>query len=72
MDDLIEALTIFRKYKNVGHPTNCSHDELAIMAVTFSEVSESDRKRLDELGFIWSSDEQDDDGYWLSFRFGSA
>jgi hypothetical protein len=32
------------------------------------EVSEEDRRRLDELGFIWS----DESGAWISFRYGSA
>ena len=77
MDDLIEALTIFRKYKNERNPTNCSHDELAIMAVGFAEVSEEDKARLDKLGFFWSGDdgdgnEEDEDGHWMSLRFGSA
>jgi hypothetical protein len=69
MDDLIEALTIFRKYQNVRNPTYCRHDEMMIMAVTKDEVSAEDQKRLDELGFFWSEAE---DGYWASFRFGSA
>jgi hypothetical protein len=68
MDDLIEALQIFRKYKNEEWPTNCSHDQLAIMGVTKEEVSTDDAKRLEELGFLW--DESDD--VWISFRFGSA
>jgi len=66
MEDLIEALTIFLKYKNEDYPTHCEHDVLWIMGVGYDEVSEEDRKRLDELGFFWS-----DDG-WQSFRFGSA
>lgn len=69
MDDLIEALTIFRKYKNVARPTHCEHDVLMIMAVTQDEVSAEDQKRLGELGFLWSAY---DDGCWQSFRFGSA
>lgn len=69
MDQLIEALTIFRKYQNLRNPTNCSHDVLAIMGITKEEVSPEDQARLDELGFFWSEDE---DGYWMSFRFGSA
>lgn len=69
MDQLIEALTIFRKYKNVRHPTHCEHDVLMIMAVTQDEVSDEDQKRLDELGFHWSDA---DDGCWASYRFGSA
>lgn len=68
MKDLIEALTIFLKYKNERWPTNCSHDLLAIMAVTKEEVSEEDVQRLDELGFHWMNDVDS----WGSFRYGSA
>lgn len=70
MDDLIEALTIFRKYRNEKYPTHCEHDELIIVGVTFDEVSEQDRARLKELGFLWSG--EDEEGHWFSFRFGSA
>jgi hypothetical protein len=68
MDDLIEALQIFRKYENPRWPTNCSHDQLSIMEVKPSKVSEEDTARLAELGFIVDEDE----GYFYSFRFGSA
>lgn len=68
MKDLIEALTIFLKYRDEKWPTNCQHDELWIMGVTFDEVSDEDKKRLDELGFIF---DDSDDG-WKSFRYGSA
>lgn len=64
MDDLIEALQIFRKYANPARPTHCEHVELWIMEV--GEVSAADAKRLDELGFRW-----DGEG-WYSYRFGSA
>lgn len=69
MSDLIEALQIFLKYGNPKYPTNCSHDELAIMEITKEQVSASDLERLDELGFFWS---EDGDGYFKSFRFGNA
>lgn len=68
MSALIEALTIFLKYKDAGWPTNCSHDQLAIMAIGFDEVSVEDRMRLQELGFIWKDDEE----VWISFKYGSA
>ncbi|WP_019530629.1 hypothetical protein [Dasania marina] len=68
MDNLIEALQIFMKYKNVKWPTNCSHDVLAIMDVEQSEVSKADTKRLDELDFFWS-EEYD---CFISFHYGSA
>lgn len=69
MKDLIEALTIFLKYKNVRTPTHCEHDVMSIAAVTRDEVSEEDQVRLKELGFFWSASEG---GCWQSFRFGSA
>ena len=69
MKDLIEALTIFAKYKNPDYPTHCEHDVLYVMEVTRDEISDEDKKRLDELGFIWIESEG---GCWLSFRFGSA
>ncbi len=68
MDDLIEALTIFRKYANPRWPTVCSHDQLAICGVTRDQVSEEDIGRLNDLGFFW--DESDE--IFVSFRFGSA
>lgn len=43
MKDLIEALTIFQKYKDVDYPTHCEHDVLYIMAVGRDEVSAEDR-----------------------------
>lgn len=69
MDDLIEALTIFRKYKNEQFPTHCEHDVMWIMGVTNDEVSDADRERLGTLGFFWSDS---DGGAWKSFKFGSA
>lgn len=68
MKKLIEALQIFLKYKDETYPTNCEHDELCIMAVTFDEVSVEDRNILEELGFFWS----DSDECWKSFHYGSA
>lgn len=70
MKDLIEALSIFLKYKDLEYPTHCEHDVLSIMGITKDEVSEEDQKKLVELGFLWSKDE--DEGCWISFRYGSA
>jgi hypothetical protein len=64
MDDLIEALTIFRKYGNPRNPTHCEHDELWVVGI--GPVNDADAARLDRLGFFW-----DGEG-WKSFRFGSA
>lgn len=68
MKDLIEALTIFAKYKNEYAPTHCEHDVLWVVGISFEEVSEEDRAKLEALGFFWS----DSDESWQSFRFGSA
>lgn len=68
MKNLIEALIIFAKYKDLPYPTNCSHDVLAIMGVTKDEVSAEDAARLDELGFIWDGNDE----CWMSFLYGSA
>lgn len=70
MSRLIEALTVFLKYRNESRPTHCEHDVLRIMSITYDEVRAEDRKRLNELGFIWS--ESDGEGAWISFRYGSA
>ena len=69
LDALIAALQILRKYGNPRYPTNCSHDELRICGIGPDDVSLEDRKRLDSLGFPASDEE---DGYFFSFRFGSA
>lgn len=66
MDDLIEALTIFRKYSNEKWPTSCNHDELSVF-VDPDVVSDDDKKRLEELSF-----KPDDCGGFVSFRFGSC
>lgn len=66
MDDLIAALTIFRKYANESRPTWCRHDELHVVGVSLEQVSEEDRAALEKLGFF-----PDREGF-LSFRFGSA
>lgn len=68
MKGLIEALTIFAKYKDLNHPTICEHDILYIVGILEDEVSEEDAEKLTALGFVWS--ESDDS--WVSFRYGSA
>lgn len=68
MEDLIEALNIFLKYKNAEWPTHCEHDVLWVVGITKEEVTETDRLRLDELGFFFAEDEDS----WQSFRYGSA
>jgi hypothetical protein len=68
MDDLIEALTIFRKYAMEEHPTLCEHDVLMISNVVPGDLTEEDAKRLDELSFFWNESYD----CFVSFRFGSA
>lgn len=68
MSNLIEALTIFLKYENKRFPTHCEHDVMMVVGITQEEVSERDRSRLDELGFLWSSVHD----CWCSYRYGSA
>lgn len=68
MDDLIEALQIFRKYDNPACPTHCEHDEMTICVAAGAVTDPADRARLDALGFF------PDAGFdcWKSFKFGSA
>jgi hypothetical protein len=68
MSDLIEALTIFLKYRNDHWPTHCEHDVLYIMGVEKGEVSPEDAARLEELGFKFGGEGD----CWYSFRYGSA
>ncbi len=67
LDNLIEALQIFRKYGNPDYPTHCEHDELFICGIDPDDVSEEDKVKLDKLGFFVNSDEG-----FSSFKYGSA
>lgn len=67
LDDLIEALTIFRKYAAPDYPTHCSHDQLTICGVEPDAVTPEDKARLRDLGFVEGSE-----GAFISFRFGGA
>ena len=67
-DAVIEALNIFKKYKNPGYPFHCEHDMLYVMVEGDEVTDEEDRKRLEELGFIVDEDTSN----YVSFRFGSA
>lgn len=66
MDDLIEALTILRRYDNPVSPTHCEHDTLLVM-VDPALVSDEDLERLKQLGFT----PYDEYGF-VSFRFGNC
>jgi len=72
MDDLIEALTILRKYGNPHHPTCCSHDTLHVCGISPDRVSPADIERLDKLGFFVSVEDEDGDTQFVSYRFGSC
>ena len=67
MKDLIEALVIFSKYMRDDnkYPTACEHDVLYICGIE-EEIAQEDAKRLEELGFLSSSDG------WVSYRYGSC
>ena len=67
MDDLIEALKIFRKYGNPEWPTHCEHDVMYI-SIDYDSVSDEDREKLAVLGF----EEYEEDNKFMSFKFGSA
>lgn len=68
MDNLIEALTIFRKYANRKFPTMCAHDILMITGIEEGQPSPEDVSKLEELGFFWDKEFE----CWASFKFGSA
>lgn len=56
MEELIEALTILRKYGNPKRPLQCEHDELWICGIHPNRVSAEDMDRLQRLGFFVSGD----------------
>ena len=66
MDELIEALQIFRKYFDDERCFTCEHDIFIIHLP--KKVSKEDKKRLGELGVYWDKEES----WWYSFRFGSC
>ena len=67
MDDLIEALQIFRKYSDTKYPTNCEHDTLYV-DVNPELLSDEDIKKLDDLGFFVDDELE----VFMSYRFGSC
>lgn len=70
MKDLLEAFTIFNKYiSGKTYPTHCEHDVMSVQCDP-EIVSDEDKARLQGLGFIIGSG--DNDGCFVSFRFGSA
>lgn len=72
MSDLTEALTILLKYGDPDYPIWCEHDALHV-GIDAEEVSEKDKGRLEQLGFFLSEEEEEEvDGGFISFRFGSV
>lgn len=67
LQDLIDALTILRKYGNPVNPTMCEHDVMHINGVYPSDVSDEDKAQLEKLGF-----ESSMDNVFYSNVFGSA
>jgi hypothetical protein len=67
MGELIQALTIFLKYRNLDYPTICEHGALIIAGVPHA-IEQVDAEAVNDLGFYWS------EGYnaWASTKFGSA
>lgn len=79
MEDLIKALQILLKYGNPNYPTHCEHDKLHICGIDAEKISQEDRKKLDDLGFIITVEgEIDEDNNEFeeteiySYRYGSA
>ena len=70
MKDLIEALQILLKYGNPSYPTHCEHDVLTISEIKPSDVSDTDKARLAQLGFRVSNEYGEE--RFQSYRFGSA
>lgn len=69
-DNMIEACEIFRKYNDQKYaPFHCVHDILYVCGVEPDEVSEEDKERLDELGFIVREEPSKS---FISYRFGSC
>lgn len=71
MKDLIEALQIFLKYGNPDYPSHCEHDVFYIK-IDPVKVSNEDKKKLDKLGFMAGEEDEDYDGGFYSFKFGSC
>jgi len=67
MEELIKALQILLRYDNPKYPTHCEHDSLAVL-IDPTLVSDEDKKKLDELGFFVSEENE----CFMSFRYGSA
>ena len=70
MENLIKALQIFLKYGNPDCPTHCEHDVMIICEIDPKDVSDEDKKILDDLGFFVSDETGEE--LFQSFKYGSA
>jgi len=71
MNDLIEALQIFKKYGEDEYPINCEHDILMVYMSNITEkndVLKEDIFQLEELGFDWDEEYE----CFTSYKFGSC
>lgn len=69
MDDLIEALKMFKEKGDTHYPFHCEHDTLYMNTeYVADQFSEEELKRLEELGFMWHEGNR----YFMSHRFGSC
>lgn len=71
MDDLIEALEIFKRYQsgyNLEYPTHCQHYELWVCGVDVGDLTKDEIQKLDKIGFFWDSDDE----AFKSYKFGSC
>lgn len=71
MDEIIEALSIFKQYMHSdymkSYPFHCEHDILYINCDALPlDMKSKDVDRLDQLGFEYS-----DENRWHSWKFGS-
>ena len=70
MEKLLEALQILLKYGNPDYPTHCEHDIMVICGIDPLDVSDNDKKKLDELGF--STGMPQGELCFYSYKYGSA
>lgn len=71
--ELIEALVMLGEKATTQRPFNCSHDTLTVCGVETTEFTIEELAHLDELGFyVGSSDDDDTDGSFYSYKYGSA
>jgi hypothetical protein len=56
LGNLIKALQILLKYRDPEWPTSCDGDIMFINGVNSDDVSDEDKKRLDDLGFKVNGD----------------